>query len=72
MPLQHAAAHFGVAPGEMLMIGDSLNDAQAARAAGCPVVCVAYGYNEGVDVRSLDVDAIVSGIAEAATLIRKA
>ena len=58
-PLLHACRGFGVAPREMLLIGDSLNDAQAARAAGCPVFCVPYGYNEGQDVRELDVDAIV-------------
>ena len=55
----------------MLMIGDSINDAQAARAAGCPVFCVTYGYNEGHDVRSLDVDAIVASLTEAAALVRK-
>ncbi len=43
----------------MLLIGDSLNDAQAARAAGCHIFCVPYGYNEGRDVRELDCDAIV-------------
>jgi phosphoglycolate phosphatase len=67
----HACAAFGVAPREMLVIGDSVNDAEAARAAGCPVFCVTYGYNEGHDVRSLDVDAIVPSLIEAAALIRK-
>jgi len=71
LPLTHAAEHFGVAPGEMLMIGDSINDAQAARAAGCPVFCVSYGYNEGADVRTLDVDAIVATLVEAADLVRR-
>jgi phosphoglycolate phosphatase len=55
----------------MLMIGDSINDAQAARAAGCPIFCVTYGYNEGEDVRSLDVDAIVPTLAQAANMIQK-
>jgi phosphoglycolate phosphatase len=71
LPLTHAASHFGVAPQEMLMIGDSVNDAQAARAAGCPIFCVTYGYNEGQDVRSLDVDAIVATLTDAANLIRR-
>jgi len=71
MPLTHAAQCFAVQPAEMLMIGDSINDAQAARAAGCPVFCVTYGYNEGHDVRTLDVDAIVPSLTEAAALIRK-
>ncbi len=69
--LIHACRGFGVAPRDMLMIGDSVNDAQAARAAGCPVFCVTYGYNEGKDVRELDVDAIVASLVEAARLIEK-
>jgi phosphoglycolate phosphatase len=71
LPLTHTCRHFGIAPREMLMIGDSLNDAQAARAAGCPVFCVPYGYNEGADVRELDVDAIVETLFDATKLINK-
>ena len=70
-PLLHACKIMKVAPNEMLMIGDSLNDTQAARAAGCPVFCVGYGYNEGHDVRTLDVDAIVTNLVEANSLIAK-
>jgi phosphoglycolate phosphatase len=70
-PLWHACKQMNVKPNEMLMIGDSLNDAQAARAAGCPVFCVTYGYNEGHDVQSLDVDAIVASLVEATRLISK-
>ena len=71
-PLLHACRGFGIAPREMPMIGDSVNDAHAARAAGCPVFCVPYGYNEGRDVRELDVDAIVPSLIAAARLIEKA
>ena len=71
-PLLHACDAFGIAPRDMLMIGDSLNDTQAARAAGSPVFCVTYGYNEGLDVRTLDCDAIVNSLSEAAGLVRKA
>jgi phosphoglycolate phosphatase len=71
LPLTHACGELGIAPGEMLMIGDSANDAIAARAAGCPVFCVPYGYNEGVDVRALDVDAIVATLFEASKLITR-
>ena len=70
--LLHACSGFGIVPREMLMIGDSVNDAEAARAAGCPVFCVTYGYNEGQDVRALDVDAIVPSLIEAKRLIQKA
>ena len=71
LPLTHACKELSIAPHEMLMIGDSLNDTIAARAAGCPVFCVPYGYNEGHDVRELDVDAIVETLLEATTLITK-
>ena len=71
LPLTHACAELGIAPRDMLMIGDSLNDTLAARAAGCPVFCVPYGYNEGHDVRGLDVDAIVETLFEASKLITK-
>jgi len=69
MQLAHICAAFALAPAAVLLIGDSANDAQAARAAGCPVVCVSYGYSEGGDVHELDCDAIVGSLSEAANLI---
>jgi phosphoglycolate phosphatase len=72
MQLLHACEQWGITPDKMLLIGDSGNDTQAARAAGCHVFCVPYGYNHGQDVSVLDLDAVVSGLLEAATLIRKA
>ena len=71
LPLTHTAQKFGVEPRDLLLIGDSLNDVEAARAAGCPVFCVDYGYNEGLDVRTFDVDAIVSSLVEAYKLVKK-
>ncbi|MGH8232099.1 MAG: HAD-IA family hydrolase, partial [Steroidobacteraceae bacterium] len=44
-PLLLACQLLQVASAETLMIGDSINDVQAARAAGMPVLCVPYGYN---------------------------
>jgi len=70
MPLAHICTAFALAPAEVLMVGDSVNDALAARAAGCPVVCVSYGYNEGGDVHDLDCDAIVSSLSEAADVLQ--
>ncbi len=64
-PLRHALAILGTAPGENLHIGDSKNDIEAARAAGCPVFCVPYGYNEGKPVDSADCDALVSDLLAA-------
>ncbi len=70
LPLHHACRHFGVVPAEMLLIGDSLNDVQAARAAGCPVFCVPYGYNQGQQpVAQWDVDQVVPDLVVAARLI---
>jgi phosphoglycolate phosphatase len=71
MPLLHACQYFAIQPQEMLLIGDSLNDSEAARAAGCYVFCVPYGYNEGRDINELDCDAIVATVLDASTLIRK-
>jgi phosphoglycolate phosphatase len=71
LPLLHACQYFGVEPLELLLIGDSLNDTQAARAAGCPVFCVPYGYNRGRPVDELDLDAVVPSLAEAATKVAK-
>jgi len=69
LPLLHACEHFGVSTSEFLFVGDSPNDMAAARAAGCPVVCVPYGYTGGQDVRDLGADAIVSSISDLAVLI---
>ncbi len=51
------------------MLGDSANDVLAARAAGCPVWCVPYGYNEGRPVETLGCDRIVASVDEAAALV---
>lgn len=71
LPLLYACKHFDILPHQMLLIGDSLNDTQAGRAAGCHVFCVPYGYNEGRDVHELDCDAIVASIYDATKLIQK-
>ena len=71
MPLHHACQFFGILPNEMLLIGDSGNDTEAARAAGSYVFCVPYGYNEGRDVHELDCDRVISSIYEAVHLINR-
>jgi phosphoglycolate phosphatase len=65
-PLQHAFERLGVRPAEGLMLGDSANDVAAARAAGCDVWCVSYGYREGAPVAALGADRIVASVHEAA------
>jgi phosphoglycolate phosphatase len=66
MPLLWASGRLGVSPVEVLMIGDSVHDFHAGRAAGCHVFLVPYGYNEGRDIRELACDGIVSTLSEAA------
>ena len=69
MPVVWACGRLGVSPADTLLIGDSVHDFKAGRAAGCRVFLVPYGYNEGQDVRGLDCDAIVATILDAANLI---
>ena len=71
MPLTHICKYFDAQPHEALLLGDSLNDAIAARAAGCHVFCLPYGYNEGRDVHALDCDAIIDSIFDASNLLKK-
>jgi len=72
LPVLHAAKFFGVPVEHVLLIGDSLNDTVAARAAGCPVVCVPYGYNHGEPVDRLDLDAVIDTLPDVIKLIQKA
>jgi phosphoglycolate phosphatase len=69
LPLLQVCADFGLAPEQVVAIGDSSNDAEAARAAGCFVLTVPYGYNHGQAIHETDSDGIVSSLLEAATLI---
>jgi phosphoglycolate phosphatase len=71
-PLLHAAAALGVAPADLLLIGDSANDVRAARAAGCPVFVVPYGYREGMSLEALAADRVVADLVEAAGSITMA
>ena len=59
LPLLRTCEALGVAPAQALMVGDSRNDAEAARAAGCPVVLVSYGYNHGEAVQAVGADAVI-------------
>ncbi len=68
-PLLHACERLGVAPAQAVAVGDSMNDVQAARAAGMPVIVVPYGYNEGRPASTLDADAHVDDLLQAAARI---
>ena len=64
-PILHACRWLGVEPAHNLHVGDSKNDIEAARAAGCAAFCVPYGYNEGAPVDSAECDALVSDLLAA-------
>jgi phosphoglycolate phosphatase len=69
LPLVHVAGAFGIEPAQLLMVGDSPADTGAARAAGCPVFCVPYGYRGTLTVQELDCDAIVPTLPDLLDLI---
>lgn len=68
-PFLHACRRLEALPAETVVIGDSANDAQGARAAGCRILLVPYGYREGRDLREIDCDGVVASLAHAAKLL---
>lgn len=70
MPVTFACGFFAARPEQVVLIGDSGNDYEAARAAGCPALGVSYGYIPRGDVRSIGFDAIVDSLAEALNLLQ--
>jgi phosphoglycolate phosphatase len=66
MPLLKTCEALGTAPARTLMVGDSRNDCEAARAAGCPVVLASYGYNHGEPAASAGPDRVVDRLDEIA------
>ncbi len=69
LPLLHAAEKMGVKPENAMMLGDSVSDVKASRAAGFQIVCMSYGYNHGVDIREANPDAVIDSMAELSTLL---
>lgn len=72
MPLLHAAGFFDVAPENSMMLGDSVSDVKAARAAGFQIICMTYGYNHGVDIREAEPDAVIDSMEQLSGLLEKA
>lgn len=65
LPLRKTCEALGTEPARTLMVGDSSNDAQAAGAAGCPVVLVTYGYNHGHPVQDVPARAHIARLDQA-------
>jgi phosphoglycolate phosphatase len=72
LPLIKTCEVLGTLPTQTLMVGDSSNDAQAARAAACPVALVRYGYNHGQPIDAVDADVHVDSLTELAALLANA
>lgn len=64
LPVLKTCEALGTAVANTLMVGDSSNDAQAAHAAGCPVVLVTYGYNHGRPVQETPAAAWLDSLAQ--------
>ena len=64
LPLLQACQALGTEPRHTLRVGDSRNDAAAARAAGCPVVLMSHGYNHGEPVEAVGADAVFDRLDE--------
>jgi phosphoglycolate phosphatase len=64
LPLLFAAQHFNVSAYECLMLGDSVSDVKASRAAGFDIICMSYGYNHGEDIRLQHPDVVIDSMAE--------
>ena len=70
LPLQHICDLFGIAPRHAVLVGDSVNDVKAAKAAGMPVICVSYGYNQGLDLTKYDPNAIIASFKELTDILQ--
>jgi len=69
LPLLHSAEALGVNAEDSLMLGDSVSDVKAARAAGFQIICMSYGYNHGIDIRESNPDAVIDSMVELKELI---
>ena len=69
LPLLHAADFFKLNPDDALMLGDSVSDVKAARAAGFQIICVNYGYNHGQDIRLAQPDAVIDSFLDLKALL---
>jgi len=69
LPLLYSAEKMGVKAEDSLMLGDSISDVKAARAAGFQIICMSYGYNHGVDICESNPDAVIDSMTELKELL---
>ena len=72
LPLLHPAEQLGVKPENAMMLGDSISDVKASRAAGFQITCMSYGYNHGVDINEANPDAVIDSMAELSDILGNA
>jgi phosphoglycolate phosphatase len=71
-PLWHAARAMGLAPQDVVYVGDDLRDAQAAKAAGMAMVVATWGYlGLGEPVHGWGADALVDAPDELSIWLRE-
>ncbi|HIL21310.1 MAG TPA: HAD family hydrolase, partial [Candidatus Thioglobus sp.] len=64
LPLLHSASHFSIDPKDCMMLGDSVSDVRASRAAGFAIICMSYGYNHGNDIANEEPDLVLDSMSE--------
>lgn len=69
LPLLHSAEKLGVKPENAMMLGDSISDVKASRAAGFQITCMSYGYNHGVDINEANPDAVIDSMTELSDIL---
>jgi phosphoglycolate phosphatase len=64
LPLLYSAEFFNINPQDCLMLGDSISDVVASRAAEFEIICMSYGYNHGVDIQEANPDLVIDSMTE--------
>ena len=64
LPLIHGANFFNIKSNECLMLGDSVSDVKAARAASFQIICMSYGYNHGNNIADENPDLVIDSMAQ--------
>ena len=64
LPLIHSANFFKLNPKECLMLGDSVSDVKASRAAGFNIICMSYGYNHGNNIADENPDLVIDSMRQ--------
>lgn len=67
--LHHICEKLNVMEPEAMLVGDSATDIAAAQAAGCFIVTVPYGYNQGHPIDETKVDAVIRSLEDLPSIL---